>query len=123
MKKGPLRGPLRLNGGQLTAAIHATVVVEVVLPIVLLSGNAAALHVLCLAYPGAFARSHHAVGLGAGFHVLHALLAGFEAARFARRQLAGGNALLNADFLIGLALVDDRRGLGEGGNGNGGDEH
>src|SRR5574343_135639 len=108
----------RVPGGEarrLTAAIDAAVVVVVVLAVMLLAMDAGALRVLRLMQAGALAAGHDTVGLGAVFHVIDMLLAAFQAIGFALGQAAGGNALVDALLLVGLALIDARRiGLGEG---------
>ena len=109
---------------QITRAVHEAVVVVVVLPIMLLFGDAPALHILRLMDACPLTRCNNAIGLGPGFHVLDSLLSCLETARFTRCQFARRNALLDARFLIDLALIDDRRiRLGNSGNGNGGGKH
>jgi len=95
------------------------------LAIVFLAINAIALHILRLMDAGAFLTGHHTIGLGAIFHVVDALLAALQAVGFALRQAAGGDALIDATLLVGLALINSRRvGLGESesrqNDGNGG---
>jgi len=96
-------------------AVDPTIVIVIVLTIMFLRGDAAALDVLCLVQAGALATRHHAIRLGAVFHVVDALLSAFEAIRLALRQATRGHPLIDTLLLIGLALIDARRiGLGEG---------
>jgi hypothetical protein len=95
-------------------AINPTVVIEIVLAVMLLGVDAFALDVLSMIQTGALLASHHAVGLGAVFHVVYMLLASFEPVGFARRQAARSDTLIDTSLLIGFALIDPRRiGLGE----------
>lgn len=89
------------------------------LAVVLLPVDVAALYVLGVIDAGTLPLRHHAVGLGSGLHVRDMLLAALEARRFAIRQLAGSDALLDTLFLARLACVDAGSRLGEGGNGHG----
>ncbi len=106
-------------GGQEASAaartINAAVVVEIVLAVVLLGIDAAALDFLRLMQAGALTAGHDAVGLGAVFHVINMLLAAIQTVGFALGQAAGSDTLIDALLLIGLALIDTRRiGLGKG---------
>jgi hypothetical protein len=97
--------------------IDNTVVIEVVLAIMLLRVNMAALHIFGMAQAGTLTAGHLAIGLGPRFHVFDMLLAALEAIGFTLGQATRGNTLIDALFLIGLALVDARRiALGEGQN-------
>jgi hypothetical protein len=105
-------------GGQKrsTAAqtINPAVVVVVVLAVVFLRGDAAALDFLRLTQAGALAARHNAIGLGTVFHIIDMLLAAFDAVGFAFSQLTGSDTLIDALLLIGLTLIDTRRvGLGK----------
>ncbi|MEO7009779.1 MAG: hypothetical protein ABI156_11585, partial [Caldimonas sp.] len=59
--------------------------------------------------PAALLRGHLAVGLRAGFGAGDARLLFVEPVRFARRQAARRDALIDARLLIGYTLVDARR--------------
>ena len=96
-------------------AIHATVMIEIVLTIMLLLVDTAAFDILRFVQAGALATGHHTIGLGASFHVLDMLLATLHAVRFALRQSAGGHPLLDTLLLVGLTLID-ARGIGLGKN-------
>jgi hypothetical protein len=115
MKNPPIGGS---HGGQecLTAArtIDPAVVVVIVLAVVLLRVNAAALDFLRLMQADTLAPGHHAIGLGAVFHIVDMLLAAIQTVGFALGQAAGSDSLIDASFLIGLTLINARRiGLGK----------
>jgi hypothetical protein len=88
-------------------------VVVVVLTVVFLGVDAAALHILRLMQAGALATRNDTVGLGAVLHVIDMLLAAVETIGFTLGQAAGSDALIDTLLLVGLALIDTRRvGLG-----------
>src|SRR5689334_19225284 len=74
--------------------------------VVLLALDLLALLVLRVLDASALLLGHLAVGHGLVFHFLHVRLALLELFRFLLIQLAGLLALLDAFFLVGLALVD-----------------
>jgi hypothetical protein len=108
-----------LVGGHLarltmTWAVDAAVMVVIMLAVVFLRVNPAALHFLCLMQAGALTARHDAVRFGAVFHVIDMLLTTVEAIGFALGQAARGDALIDTLLLVGLALIDARRvGLGK----------
>ena len=90
-------------------SVDLAVVVVVVLAVMFLRVDAPALHVFGVLQARAFPGRHHAVGLGPVFLRLQTLLPAFEARCFARRERARLDTLLDALFLVDLALVDPGR--------------
>src|SRR6476619_1979496 len=89
---------------------------RLLLLVVLLLVDLLALLVLRLGEPGALLLRDLAVGLGLGLHLLDLRLALLELCGFLFGELARLHALLDARFLVRLALVDARR-RGLGGHG------
>ena len=83
--------------------------IEIVLTVMFLPINALAFDVLGMLKVGAFLLRHHAVRLGLVFNTLQMILPALETCRLLLRQRPGLNALLDTLFLIGLALVENRR--------------
>lgn len=107
-----------------TRAVGLAIVVEIMLAVVLLAIDALTFDVGGMLETRSFLGRHLAVGLGLVFHRLEMLLAFFEASRFPGGQRSGTDTLFDAFFLIELALIKARGGLGEGrecknGNGSG----
>jgi hypothetical protein len=98
-----------------TRTINPAVVVVIVLTVVLLRVDPAALDFLRLMQAGALTARHDAIRLGAVFHVVDMLLTAIQTVGFALGQAAGSDTLIDALLLVGLALIDTRRvGLGKG---------
>jgi len=74
----------------------------------LFTSDIAAGFVLLMGQSGSFAGSDHTISFRCGFLVFYAHLLVFQTVGFAVGQGAGSLALLNASFLIFLALVDAR---------------
>ena len=88
--------------------VVAPVVIEIVLTIMLLVVNMPTLHILRMMQLTPFLLADHTIRFGLRFHVLHALLAVFQAHCLFLSQTAGCCTLLNSCLLIGLALIDTR---------------
>jgi hypothetical protein len=80
------------------------------LPVVLLAVDVLAGLVLGLVQTRSLSLGDRAVGLGLVFRAVDGVLLTLESTRLALVELAAGDALVNALFLIGLALVDAGRG-------------
>jgi hypothetical protein len=93
-----------------------------VLRVVLLTIDVAALHILGVTDASALLIGHDAIGLGVRFHGLHMRLAAFEASGFARRQFPGLLALFDTILLARFTSVDPGCRLSESGNGDKGDK-
>ena len=83
--------------------------IEIVLTVMFLPINALAFNVLGMLQVGAFLLRHHTIRLGLVFNTLQTILPALETCRLLLRQRPGLNALLDTLFLIGLALVENRR--------------
>jgi hypothetical protein len=87
-------------------AIGTAIMVVVVLGIMLLGVNMAALRILRLMQSRPLLAGHYTIGLGAVFHIVYALLATLQSSGFTLRQTARCDALIDPLLLIGLPLIN-----------------
>jgi hypothetical protein len=89
-------------------AVAPAIVVEIVLTIMLLRINAMTFHFLGMMQMGTLLTGHNAVSPGLRLDISDALLALIQARRLSLGQAARCDTLLDACFLIDLALIDAR---------------
>jgi len=113
----------RRAGSTSGRAVDATIVVVIVLTVMLLPGDALALHILGLVQPGPLLAGDDTVSLGPRFNVVDMLLTALQTIGLASGPAAAGNPLFDTSLLVKLTLVDTRGiGLGKGKRRDNGDQ-